>query len=284
MRKQSRKKTNELYRGKKTSAMQIGKHSVGQHGEVRRGASDGTASLFGERRTPTPRRSARERERSVRMERREITPREWRDNVRDEDTRRWSDEEEAAVKRRETPAQPLRDIDGSEIPRWSSQCADSVAACSPRPEGFAAKRCRASHSRDGSHRRAVIPPFLQTCTRNPAPLRSAHILPVSTTARERCPRLRERGRPSRPPATTPLRHSSPERERDRVKEKERDRKRKGEGGRERERCRRRRLRESVAFFHRGNGGVRSGIVLLTSRRCTWRARHAVLRRERQIDR
>ena len=200
-----------------------------------------------------------------------------------------------AVKRRETPPRPLRDVDGSETTRWSSQCADSVAACSPRPEGFAAKRCRASHSRDGSHRRAVIPPFLQICTRNLAPLRSAHVLPVSTTARERCPRLRERGRPPRLPAATPLRHSSPERERERERERKRqggrERKKEKEGGREREReregerererererCRRRRLRESVASFHRGNGDVRSGIVLLTSRRCTWRARHAVLR-------
>lgn len=54
-----------------------------------------------------------------------------------------------------------RAVDGSETPRWSSQCADSVAACSPRPEGFAAKRCRASHSRDGSHRRAVYPLFFK---------------------------------------------------------------------------------------------------------------------------
>lgn len=149
-------------------------------------------------------------------------------------TRCWSDGEEVAVKRRE-------------MPRWSSQCADSVAACSPRPEGFAAKRCRASHSRDGSHRRAVIYPlFFKPAHATPhryvrrtfclSPRRRRNVAPGCERKRER-----ERGRLTRLPAATPLRHSSPEKERERNKEKVGGRESEREGGRKRERHRRRRF-------------------------------------------
>lgn len=142
--------------------------------EMRHSATDRTASLWRAKKHPhepergrkrkreREKKKERAREREVRLDGDVGSPRvSIASNARDEEVRCGRATERILLERRETTTRPLSVVNESETPRRCFQCADSVAACSPRSEGFAAKRYRASHSRDGSHRRAVYPLFFK---------------------------------------------------------------------------------------------------------------------------